>query len=66
MYRLFVKIKNIPILLTANQLLVNFVDIIRALYVLLIRFVLPTNSLIDRSFQICLSCQLNYTLNYFF
>ena len=64
MYRLFVKIKSLILLPTANQVLVEFMHILRAFCHLLTSLVPSKNSLIDasRNAQVV----LNYTLNHFF
>ena len=53
-YRLFVKIKNLPLLSTANQFLVTFINILRTFYHLRISLVLSTHSLYT-CFRICSS-----------
>ena len=63
-YRLFVKIKHLPLLFTLNLLLVEFIYILTAFYDLPISLVLLTHSLIDASEYAQVG--LNYTPNYFF
>ena len=61
MYRLFVKIKYLPLLSTINITLVEFINILTAFYHLPISFVLFTHTLVDPSedAQVGLNCTLN-------
>ena len=61
MYRLFVKIKHLPLMSTINLPLVEFIHILTAFYHLPISLVLFTHSLIDASeyAPVGLSCTLN-------
>ena len=64
MYKLFVKIKYLPLLTAVNLPLVKSIHILTAFYNLPISLVLLTNSLTDASEYAQVG--LNYTLNYFF
>ena len=63
MYRLFVKIKHLPLLSTVNLPLVEFIHILTVFYHLPIGLVLFTHSLID-ALEFAL-VGLNYTMNQF-
>ena len=60
-YRLFVKIKHLPLMSTVNLPLVEFIHILTAFYGLTICLVLVTHSLIDASEFA--QVELNYRLN---
>ena len=61
MYRLVVKIKDLPLLSTINLPLVEFIHILTAFYHLPISLVLFTHSLIDayKFAQVELNCTMN-------
>ena len=61
MYRLYVKIKHLPLLSTINLTLVEFIHILTAFYHLPIRLVQGRPSLIDASKYAQVG--INYTLN---
>ena len=59
-YRLFVKIKNLPLLSTINLASMEFIHILKVFYQLPISLVLFTNSIIDP--DECAQLGLNCTL----